>query len=48
MNILHSAALALPIFRCGSAIPTTHFRIFVDQEFDRLPMMFAMADPVRL
>ena len=47
MNKLHSAALALPIFRCGSALPPNHFRIFVDRRADRLPMVFAIADPVR-
>jgi len=47
MNKLHSAALALPIFRCDSALPPNHFRIFVDRKAGRLPMVFATADPIR-
>jgi hypothetical protein len=47
MNKLHSAASDLPIFRCGSALPPNHFRIFIDRKADRLPMVFAIADPVR-
>jgi hypothetical protein len=47
MNKLHSTALALPISRCGSALPPNHFRIFVDRKADRLPMVFAIADPIR-
>ena len=47
MNKLHSTALGLPVSRCGSALPPNHFRIFVDRKADRLPMVLAIADPVR-
>lgn len=47
MNKPHVTALTLPIFGLGSALPPNHFRIFGDHKFDRLPMVFSLADPVR-
>jgi hypothetical protein len=47
MNKLHFTAATLPIVRRGSALPPAQFRIVVDRKVDRLPIVFAIADPVR-
>jgi hypothetical protein len=47
MKKLHFTAATLPVVRRASALPPVRYRIFVDCKVDHLPMVSAIADPVR-